>query len=302
MNPLDQIRINFNSDQLFTLNIVLAVIMFGIALDIRFADFKNLFKHPKIVLVGVLTQFILLPALTFLIVIVLKPTPSIALGLILIGACPGGNVSNYMSKLAKANAALSVSLTALATLLSLVMTPLNFAFWGSLYAPTNALLKTITLDSMALLKLVFMILGVPLVLGMLMRYYSPSWADKMAKLLKPLSFAAFLGILVMAFYNNWSIFTTHIHHVLFIVILHNLLALLLGFQTAQLFKLKFKDKKTLAIETGIQNAGLGLLLVLGFFKGLGGMMLLAAFWGVWDIFSGLLLAFYWRKTAKEITD
>jgi len=143
LNPLDQIKINFNSDELFALNVVLAIIMFGIALDISVKDFSRLFKQPKIVLVGILSQFILMPALTFLIVIIIKPAPSIALGLILIGACPGGNVSNYMSKLAKANPALSVSLTAFATLLSLVMTPLNFEFWGSLYEPTNQILKKV---------------------------------------------------------------------------------------------------------------------------------------------------------------
>lgn len=295
---IDQIKINFDDDALFTLNIVLAVIMFGIALDIKISDFSRLLKNPKIVLVGIVSQFILLPALTFLIVVVLKPAPSIALGLILVGACPGGNVSNYMSKLAKANPALSVSLTAFATLLSIVMTPLNFAFWGNLYEPTSQLLKTVKLDSYTLLKLISMILGIPLVLGMLVRYYKPYLADKMGNILKPLSFLFFIGILVLAFKNNWDIFLNHVHHVFLLVVIHNILALVLGYQTANLFKLNFKDKKTITIETGIQNAGLGLLLIFGFFEGLGGMTLLAAFWGVWDILSGLTLAFYWGHFGK----
>ena len=295
MNELDQIKINFNPDELFALNVVLAIIMFGIALDISVKDFSRLFKQPKIVLVGILSQFILMPALTFLIVIIAKPAPSIALGLILIGACPGGNVSNYMSKLAKANPALSVSLTAFATLLSLVMTPLNFEFWGSLYEPTNQILKKVSLSPFALFKIVSIILGFPLILGMLTRYYFPEWATKLSRVLKPLSFLFFIILLSLAFSKNWDVFTKHIHHVLFLVIIHNVLAYILGFQTARLFKLNFTDRKTLAIETGIQNAGLGLLLIFGFFEGLGGMMLLAAFWGVWDIFSGLVLAFYWGR-------
>ena len=298
MNQLDQITINFDADKLFLLNIVLAVIMFGIALDIKVTDFKRLFKNPKIVLVGILSQFILLPALTFLIVFVLQPAPSIALGLILMGAVPGGNVSNYMSKLAKANPALSVSLTAFATLISIVMTPLNFAFWGGLYEPTNQLLQTIKLDSYTLFKLIAMILGIPLVLGMLIRIYRPVWAANLSRILKPTSFVFFIGLLVVAFYNNWEIFLNHVHHVFFLVVLHNILALVLGYQTASLFKLNFQDRKTLSIETGIQNAGLGLLLIFGFFEGLGGMMLLVAFWGVWDILSGLVLAFYWGTRAK----
>lgn len=297
LNDLDQIKINFNPDELFTLNVVLAVIMFGIALDITTEDFKRLFTQPKIVLVGILSQFVLMPALTFLIVIIVQPAPSIALGLILIGACPGGNVSNYMSKLAKANPALSVSLTAFATLLSVVMTPFNFELYASLYKPTNHLLKEVHLDPFALFKLVSMILGLPLILGMLVRYHFSEWANKIGRVLKPLSLLFFIALLLIAFNNNWDIFTKHVHHVLFLVIGHNILAYILGFQTANLFKLRLHDKKTLAIETGIQNSGLGLLLIFGFFEGLGGMTLLAAFWGVWDIFSGLVLAFYWgRKT------
>ena len=300
MNEIDQIRINFNPDELFTLNVVLAVIMFGIALDISLGDFKTLFKTPKIVLVGILSQFVLLPAFTFLLVIITKPHPSIALGLFLIGAVPGGNVSNYMSKLAKANPALSVSLTAFATLASVVMTPLNFGLWASFYQPTKQILKIIQLDSFALFKIVGLILGIPLLLGMLVKYYVPIIAKKISRVLKPLFFLFFIVLLVIAFTNNIDVFIKHIHHVLFLVIAHNLLAYVLGYQTANLFKLNFKNKKTLAIETGIQNAGLGLVLISGFFKGLGGMMLLAAFWGVWDIFSGLLLAFYWGQKKKNV--
>ncbi len=299
MNEIDQIQINFSTAELYTLDIALAIIMFGVALDIQLIDFKRLLQQPKIVLVGVFSQFILMPALTFLIVVIAKPSPSIALGLIMVGACPGGNVSNYMSKLAKANPALSVSLTAFATLLSVVMTPFNFEFWGSMYAPTRALLKEVSLDPFALAKLVSLILGVPLVAGMLVRHYFPNWAEYIGTLLKPLSFLFFLVLLALAFHQNWDIFNKHIHYVFWIVVLHNLLAYILGFQTARIFKLEFKERKTLAIETGIQNSGLGLLLIFGFFQGLGGMALLAAFWGVWDILSGLVLAYYWSLQAKR---
>ena len=299
MNEIDQIRINFSPGELFTLDIALAIIMFGVALDIQLIDFKRLLQQPKIVFTGIFSQFILMPALTFLIVIVAKPSPSIALGLIMVGACPGGNVSNYMSKLAKANPALSVSLTAFATLISVVMTPFNFEFWGSMYGPTRQLLKEVSLDPFALVKIVSLILGVPLIAGMVVKHYLPHWAEKIGKLLKPLSFLFFLILLVLAFHQNWDIFNKHIHYVFWIVVIHNFLAYILGFQTARIFKLDYKERKTLAIETGIQNSGLGLLLIFGFFQGLGGMALLAAFWGVWDIFSGLALAFYWNMKEKR---
>ena len=100
---IDQIQINFDSDSLWTLNLALALVMYGIALDIEVKQFKELLRTPKLVLTGLLSQFILLPALTYFFVLWVKPPPSIALGLFLVAACPGGNVSNFMSHLAKAN-------------------------------------------------------------------------------------------------------------------------------------------------------------------------------------------------------
>lgn len=272
--------------------------MFGIALDIRVDDFKRLLKQPKIVLVGILSQFVLLPILTFLLVLIFKPHPSIALGMILVGACPGGNVSNFFSKLAGANTALSVSLTAFATLMSVFMTPINFELYGNLYEPTRLLLKSIHLDPVELARIVMLLLGVPLVIGMLIGHYFSDIAQKLSKVLKPLSMLFFVALLIMAFRQNWDLFLKHIHHVFWLVVIHNILAFLLGFSTAGIFRLKKTDRKTITIETGIQNSGLGLLLIFGFFQGLGGMALFAAFWGVWDIFSGMALASIWGK--KEI--
>ncbi|MCT4698014.1 bile acid:sodium symporter family protein [Tenacibaculum haliotis] len=292
---IDSIKINFDSEGLWLLNIAIAIIMFGVALGIKIDDFKRLFKKPKIVFVGVLSQFILLPAATFLAIILIQPHPSFALGMMMIAACPGGNVSNFFSKMAGGNAALSVSLTAFATLICIVMTPVNLHFWGSLYEPTNAILKTVELNPFELFKLVSLILGIPLILGMLIKHYHSEMAEKIEKVLKPLSMTVFILLIVIAFSQNLSIFKNYIHHVLFLVIFHNIFAYILGFFTAKLFGLNKSDSKTIAIETGIQNGGLGLLLIFGFFEGLGGMALLAAFWGIWDVFSGMVLATYWGR-------
>jgi BASS family bile acid:Na+ symporter len=293
--PIDDIKINFDADSLWILNIAIAVIMFGVSLGISVDDFKRLLKKPKILLVGVLSQFILLPAATFIAVLVLEPHPSFALGMIMIAACPGGNVSNYFSKMAGGNAALSVSLTAFATLICIFMTPFNLQFWGSLYPPTNAILETVSLNWISLLRLVSLILGVPLVLGMLLKHYQAKIAHKIEKKLKPLSMLVFIVLIGIAFSQNLKVFANHIHHVIFLVIFHNIFAFVLGFYTAKSFGLNHQDTKTIAMETGIQNGGLGLLLIFGFFQGLGGMALLAAFWGIWDVFSGILLASYWRR-------
>jgi BASS family bile acid:Na+ symporter len=292
---VDAIKINFSTDSLWILNIALAIIMFGVALGITIDDFKRLIRKPKILLVGIFSQFFMLPFLTFIAILIIKPHPSFALGMMMIAACPGGNVSNFFSKLGKGNAALSVSLTAFATLICIVMTPFNLQFWGSLYEPTNAILKTVELDPFELFKLVSLILGIPLVLGMLLRHYKSILAQKIEKILKPFSMLVFIALIAIAFSDNIDIFTEHIHHVLFLVIFHNIFAFFIGYYVSKAFRLEKKDVKTITMETGIQNGGLGLLLIFGFFEGLGGMALLAAFWGVWDVFSGMVLASYWNK-------
>lgn len=300
MQELDKVQINFDYNSLWVLNLALAVVMFGVALGITFDDFKQLLKQPKLVLIGVLLQFVLLPLVTFLLVILIKPQPSIALGMFMVAACPGGNISNFMTHLAKGNTALSVSLTAFATFLAMFMMPFNFSFYSELYHPTAQIIKTVELDSFGLVKLVLLILGVPLLFGMLLRHKNAALALKLSKLLKPLSIVVFVVIIVIAFSNNIDVFNNYIHYVFAIGVTHNLIALTLGFLVAKMFRLSFKNQKTLAIETGIQNSGLGLLLIFSFFNGLGGMAILAAFWGIWHIVSGLLLAFFWsrKKTIK----
>jgi len=292
---LDSLEINFDTEGIWVLNITLAIIMFGVALGITLEDFKRLFSKPKILITGIISQFFILPLVTFIFIKFLNPMPSIALGLMMVAACPGGNISNFLTQMAKGNAALSVSLTAFATLISMVMTPFNLHFWGNLYAPTASILQTVELDPLELVKLVTLILGIPLILGMWVRNRKPTWAAKLSKILKPVSLLIFLSFIVIAFYDNFDIFINYIHYVLLIVIAHNILALLTGFYFAKAMRLSYKNQKTLSIETGIQNSGLGLLLIFSFFHGLGGMALLVAFWAIWDIISGLILASYWSK-------
>jgi BASS family bile acid:Na+ symporter len=292
---LDTIILNFDSESLFFLNLTLAVIMFGVALNITISDFSRIIKNPKNVLIGVLSQFILLPAFTFLLVYIIQPVPSIALGMFMVAACPGGNISNFMTNYAKGNTALSVSLTAIATLLAIVMTPFNFQLWSGLYEPTSNLINTISLSPLAMVKVISLLLGVPLILGMLVRNYFPKFALKTAPFFKIGSILFFLVLIILALSKNIAIFKNYIHYVFIIVFVHNILAFTLGYSIASITGLSKRDRRTLAIETGIQNSGLGLLLIFSFFDGLGGMALLAAFWGIWHIVSGLTIAAFWSK-------
>lgn len=297
---IDDIRINFNADNLWLVNFALALVMFGVALDIKISDFKNLFISPRPVIIGIFTQFILIPLVTYLMILVVNPLPSVALGMMMVAACPGGNISNFMTKLAGGNAALSISLTAFASFAALIMTPLNFALYGNIYPPTAEILKTVSLNPLEVTKLVMIILGIPLVLGVFVNKVKPQMASKVSKILKPVSIIIFLSFIVIAFLNNIDIFLNYVYLVFFLVIFHNALLLLTGYVSAKIGKLNYLDQKTISIETGIQNSGLGLMLVFSFFDGLGGMALLIAFWAIWDIVSGLLIAYFWSEKKKKV--
>jgi BASS family bile acid:Na+ symporter len=292
---IDKIHLNFDSDSLFLLNLCLALIMFGVALDLSLADFRRIVKTPKPALIGILSQFIVLPALTFLIILLLRPIPSIALGMMLVAACPGGNISNFMTYLAKGNTALSISLTAFSTSAAIIMTPLNLAIWGSFYEPTSEILREVSLNPLKLFETILLILGLPLVLGMLVRNRFPVFSDKAKRILKPLSMLIFVGFVVIALANNFGIFLDYFDYVVGLVFLHNALALTTGYSLASLFKLSHEDRKTLTIETGIQNSGLGLILIFSFFDGLGGMAIVAAWWGIWHIISGMGIGYFWSR-------
>ena len=281
------------------MNVVLAFVMFGVALEISLKDFKQLWSAPKPILVGLFSQFILLPLITLILVLFIQPYPSIALGMFMVAACPGGNISNFITHLGGGNAALSVCLTAISTLLAVVMTPLNLQFWGSFYEPSATLLEVVAISPFEMVKLVSLLLGVPLILGMIVNHWKPTLALRLAKVLKIVSLLFFVLLVFLALWDNRVIFLDHIFYVFWIVVLHNLLAFSTGFSVSRFFGLCQKNIRSITIETGIQNSGLGLLLIFTFFDGLGGMALLAAFWGIWHIISGLLLASFWNYKSSE---
>lgn len=302
---IDSVQITFDTNTQFILKLVLGFIIFGVALDIKVEDFKRVLEHPKGVFIGLSLQFVAFPALTFLLIWGASQSPrtafypSIALGMLLLAACPGGNMSNFFTHLAKGNTALSVSMSAISTIAALLMTPLNFSFWGSLLPSTNALLSELAIDPMDMLVTITLLLGIPLALGMLIAHYKESFANKIKKPMKYFSILFFVVLIFGALLVNFQTFIDYIGTFAFVVFLQNSLALALGYWGARGAGMSHYDSKTVSLEVGIQNSGLGLILFFQYFEHLGGMGIIVAWWGMWHMISGLILALYWQRKARK---
>ena len=303
---IDEVRLNFSGTSIHILNLTIALIMFGVALELKPIDFKRLLKEPKSAMVGIISQFLLMPLLTFLLALSLRSyiTPTVGLGMIIVAACPGGNISNFISSLARGNVALSVSLTAFSSVASLVLTPLNFAFWGNLYihyytgATGSAYLRPLEIEPLSVFSTIVLIIGIPLFVGILFNLRYPNTTEKIVVIVKRLSIIAFAIIVLVMLSSNYENFIKFIKYIFLIVMIHNGAALLMGYGVAKLAGLNQTDRKTISIETGIQNSGLALALLFNpsifpVEMAVGGMSFIAAWWGIWHILAGLTLASIW---------
>ena len=293
MKDIDLQSFELNPDQLFLLNICLGFLMFAVSLDIKITDFKRVFYNPKAAIVGLTSQLILLPLLSLGLVYLFRPAASIALGMMMIAACPGGNVSNYAVHLAKGNTALSILMTSVTTVCAIIITPFSFGFWSQ-WIP-NASTIDISVEPRQMIQTIFLLIFVPLAMGMLCNHYFADFTDKINKYVKRLAMIIFISFAVVAIYTKFDELQSYVHLVFVIVLVHNGIAFLMGYGFARLNKLKEYTARAISIETGIQNTGLGLILIFNFFDGLGGMALIVAWWGIWHLISGFSLATYWGR-------
>ncbi|MBS1675305.1 MAG: bile acid:sodium symporter family protein [Actinobacteria bacterium] len=297
---VDDVTVHFAPGMLIILDVVLGLIMLGIALDTAPKDFRVVLTHPRPFIVAILAQLLVLPAVTFTLTLLLPVTPSMALGMILVACCPPGNISQVLTHRSGGNVALSVSMTAVGNLLYIVAMPLSIAFWGSLHPTARTLLHAVALDPWQMLLEIMLIIGVPFALGLLVRARLPRLAARVQPVVRWFSLIALVGFIVGALAGNWAVFLSVIGSVLLVVAIHDAVALAIGYGTAVLGRLGTRERKAMTFEVGIRNAGLGLGLVFTFFGGLGGMAVVAGWWGVWDIIAGLALATLWgMHTARR---
>lgn len=308
LESLNSVAINFGAEGVMIVNIILAFVMFGVALEIKPRTLKEIVKKPKSIIVGLLLQWVLLPAVTFTVALALNPliTPMVALGMILIASCPGGNISNFLSALSNGNTALSVSMTAITTAFSPIITPLNFFFWGTMYSRFISVkndIPMLVIPFGPMLEQIMLLLGLPILLGLLFAHYFPNATKRIVRPSQMISVLLFIGMVIVAFMQNFQIFVDNIFYVFFIVLLHNGVALVTGYFGGRLAGLSRYNVKILTIETGIQNSGLGLVLLFNpaifppeiWHGHYGGMLFVTAWWGIWHIISGLSVAFVFRK-------
>jgi len=296
MNPseIDNFQLELGGGSEVAMMFILSMMMFAVALGLRTEHFRFFKTNPKIYFAGVFAQLIGLPLLTLGLCFLLTPLPSIALGMILVACCPGGNVSNLLALFGKANTALSVSLTATSSIAAAFLTPISILFWSALYPPTRTLLTEINIDVVSFLLQTLIILALPLLIGMWVAHYLPKLAERLQK---PLAIIAGIGLLIIilaACYKYKDLFLTLGFSIAGIVILHNALAFSMGYLAGVFTKADKGSRRALTFEVGIQNSGLGIVILLTQLGGLGGAGAVAGLWGTWHIIAGLILVALFR--------
>jgi BASS family bile acid:Na+ symporter len=295
MTEIDAVRLHFSPESLIALDVILAFVLFGVALDMKVEDFKGIVSAPRGTIIGLIAHSVLLPAVAFALTMVLRPAPSIALGMILVASCPSGNISNFLVNYGKGNTALSVTIAAFSMLGSIFFTPFNLAFWGAANPYTRPILESVSLSPWEVFGTIVLLLGIPTVLGISVSHRWPAFAARARNTFRVLSLGFFVLFVVGALVVNWDFFLAYVRRVMLFVFLLNAFALLTGYYTAKAARLPERDRRAVSLEVGIQNSGFGLALVFNFFGGLGGMAIVAAWWGIWHLLVGLTLSTWWRR-------
>ena len=281
--------------QQLILSLVLATMVFSVALELRVEDFTRVAKTPRAVLCGLIPQFILLPVATWLATLVLDLPPNIEAAMILVAACPGGSLSNVVTHLGRGNTALSVSVSALASVIALFATPFNFSWMIASNPATAAWLRELAIDPSAIWISLLLLLAIPMALGLLFSHQFPALTARIRKPLGHFAVAALLLFIVAGLVKERQLLTLGLLPTLLIVVMHNASGLFLGWITSVTLHVSEKDRRAVMIEGGMQNSGLALGIIGVQFNSDLGMVTLASLWGIWHIVSGLSLAWLWRR-------
>ena len=264
--------------------------MFGMGMTMTLGDFKGVLQSPKAVTIGVFAQFIVMPTLAYLLCKIFNLPTEIAIGVILVGCCPGGTASNVITYMAKGNTALSVACTSVSTILAPILTPAIFYVLASQWIDINA---------MSMLKSILQVVLFPIVLGLLVRAILKNKVDHYIQVMPLISVVAIVAIVAAIIAGSKAQILESGLMILGVVILHNGLGLLLGFWAARIFKLPYTDCKAISIEVGMQNSGLGVALAAVHFALSPITAVPSAIFSLWHNISGSALATYWAAKSDK---
>lgn len=281
--------------QQIALSLVLATMVFSIALELKLADFRRVARAPWPVVAGLIPQFILLPVGTWLATLLLNLPPNVEAAMILVAACPGGSLSNVITHVGRGNTALSISISAVAAVIALLVTPFNFAWMVSSNPATATWMRSLEIDPSGIWVSLLMMLAIPMSIGMVVAYRVPKLAQALTKPLANFSLFALFAFIVLGLLKERSNLTLALLPTLALVIAHNASGLLLGWITSKVFGVSTPDRRAIMIEGGMQNSGLALGIIALQFDNDFGMVTVAGLWGIWHIVSGLACAFTWRR-------
>ncbi|PWE16373.1 bile acid transporter [Marinicauda salina] len=289
MSEIESWRITLDPRFDALLPIGLMTMMFAVALALRLEQFAFLRRDPARFLGAAAAQILGLPLLTLALVYALGPAPSIALGMIVVACCPGGNVSNFLTHLGRGETALSVSLTATSSLLAALLTPVSIVVWASLYPPAAALVAAVEVDPWTFVLQTTVLLAVPLAAGMAVAHLVPRFAARIRPGFMAVAFAILILLVVSGLARNPQILLAAGLVLTGIAALHNALAFGLGHLSARALGFDAAGRRALTFEVGVQNAGLALVILLAAFDGIGGAVAMAGIWSVWHLIAGLAL-------------
>ena len=294
---IDQLHIEINGGLQLALKIIIGLFLFGVALDVRFEDLGYVVRRPLPIAVGLVAQFVVMPALTVLLTHALDVRGSVAIGMILVVCCPAGNLSNIFTYRARGDVALSISLTTASNVVALVLTPIAVAFWTGLNSSADALMRDVSIDPWEMVLEIALLIGVPFSAGLLVSWRFPRFAERARPVVEPGALVLLLLIVVGALAGQLQTFRDYAGVVAIAIIVQNAVSLAVGNLTGRSLRLPVPSVRAMTFELGVRNTGLSVVLALGFFGDLGGVAVVAALWGMWDSFTGLLLSTWWRRAS-----
>lgn len=295
MNPIDQAQFNFSPTIGMAVSVMVGFLVFAVALDLTWDQFRRVVRNPRAPLIGLVAQFLVLPAVAFGVGIIMVDTPSIALGLLLVTCCPAGALSNYLTGVARGSVATSISMTAVSTLFSIIATPLLFAFWASMNPETRAVLQQIEINARQVVMVLLVMLALPVTAGMLIRAKRPAFAGRIRLWSRRIAGAVFAVVVGILLLGNSRVLGTFAESALPPVLLSFCIAVALGWSLARISGLMAADRRAVSLEVAFQNVALAIGLAVAFFPSLAGVAITSILWGVVHLTFGFALAAVWMR-------